>query len=160
MARNADPSVNRSSSIGTGSGTAPFGIATVTVIDSNGKSPDGGAVNVAVSPVTAADPHGAPEPNAPAKQLTREIATGAWTVTFAASIGTVHAPPMTSQNSSSCPANPLSAPRTRYVMSYVWRPVIVRSGSPILITLSLPFSSTRYCAGVPSEARTDTTSRG
>ena len=86
-----------------------------------------------MSPVAVAVVHGELEPYGPDAQLTFVIATGACTVTVGAPMGTFHSVPIAFQTSSSWSVKPFSAPRTRYVISYECWPVIVRSGSPILM---------------------------
>ncbi len=96
-ARSAD---HRSSRIGSGSGTAPFGIATTTVIPSKAESSRPGR-NDASEPSLDARAHGSVEPSYPWKHVTRWIVAGAVTVTRARSIGACHSSPIAFQNSSS-----------------------------------------------------------
>src|SRR4029450_10109256 len=83
---NAVPRLKRSSRIGFGGGTAPFGIATTTV-----KAPLGGMslwVNVAVVPPLVALAHGSVDRRGPPKQATCVMSAGASTETVARWIGT------------------------------------------------------------------------
>src|SRR6476661_869446 len=89
---NAVPRLKRSSRIGFGGGTAPFGMAVTTV-----RAPAGGMsvwVNVAVAPLLVALPHGSVDRRGPLKQATRVMSAGASTVTAARWIGTVHPGPI------------------------------------------------------------------
>ncbi len=121
-------------------------------------------MNVAVVPVLFALAHGSLERTGPLKQPTRLMSAGASTLTVARRTVTGQPGPIALRNSSSWSSKPFSTPRSVYVISYVWGPVIVRSGSPILMRFS-PMPSTSplssvYCPGVPSDARTDSTSIG
>ena len=96
---NAVPRLKRSSRIGFGGGTAPFGIATTTV-----KAPAGGMslwVKVAVAPLLDAPAHGSVDRRGPLKQATCVMSAGASTVTVARRIGTVHPGPIALRFSSS-----------------------------------------------------------
>jgi hypothetical protein len=162
VSEKAAPRLKRSSRIGFGGGTAPFGMATTTVNAAPGAMSS--CVNVAVVPLLSALAHVSLDSTGPLKHPTRVISAGAWTLTVARSIGTVHPGPIALRNSSSWSSKPLSTPRNVYVMSYVCSPLIVRSGSPILMRLrpmpSMSPLSSVYCAGVPSDACTDSTSSG
>ncbi len=74
-------------------------------------------MKVAVSPSVVALSHGRLEPNEPELHATFWMAAGAVTVVFASTTGTVQSVPTPFHTSSSWSANPLSAPRTRYVIS-------------------------------------------
>jgi len=77
----AVPRLNRSSRIGLGGGTAPFGMPTTTV-----RAPPGEMVlcaNVAVVPLLVALPHGRVDRSGPLKHATCVMSAGASTVTLA-----------------------------------------------------------------------------
>src|SRR3989440_11771306 len=82
---NAVPRLKRSSRIGFGGGTAPFGMPTTTV-----RAAAGGmslCVNVAVAPLLVALAHGSVDRRGPLKQATRVMSAGASTVAAARWIG-------------------------------------------------------------------------
>src|SRR6266498_4062103 len=89
---NAVPRLKRSSRIGFGGGTAPFGMATTTV-----RAPLGGMllwVNVAVVPPLVALAHGRVDRRGPLKHATCVMSAGASTVAVARWIGTVQPGPI------------------------------------------------------------------
>ena len=97
---NASPNVRRRSRIGFGAGTiAPFGSATTAVIPASaGRF---ACANVASRPFALTSSQPARLPCGPLKHATRSMVAGACTVAAAASIGTDHSWPITSQFSSS-----------------------------------------------------------
>ena len=97
--RKADAMLKRSSRIGFGAATAPFGSPTVTVMFEYG--PSILAVNVAVSPFDADDAHGSVAPYRPVAHPTPVIAADACTVAVVASVNTGQLTPLTFQTSSS-----------------------------------------------------------
>src|SRR5205814_9823684 len=112
---NAVPRLKRSSRIGFGGGTTPFGMAATTVrAAAGGMSP---WLNVAVGPLLVALAHGSVDRRGPLKQATGVMSVGASTVTVARWMGTVHPGPIALRFSSSWSGNPLSTPRSVYVMS-------------------------------------------
>ena len=90
----------RSSRIGSGSRTVPFGIATITVIPSWGTNEPPGE-NRASDPSCSATAHGSVEPRLPWKHATRWMAPGARTVTSARTMDASHSCPIAFQYSSS-----------------------------------------------------------
>ena len=96
---NARLNAHRSSRIGVGSGTAPFGSATTTVNASLARS--SGVENVASLPVVEDFAHGSVERTGPAKQAMRVGACGARTTIEVFSIGTAHSGATMFQYSSS-----------------------------------------------------------
>src|SRR5262249_56923589 len=81
VTENAVARLKRSSRIGLGGGTAPFGMTTTTVM-----AAWGGMllwVNVAVVPLLVALPHGSVERRGPLKQATCVMSAGASTVALA-----------------------------------------------------------------------------
>ena len=95
LASKARPNVQRSSRIGFGGGTTPFGIATATVMPLNGNRSL--CANDAVDPSVVALSHGRVEPNEPWKHAVAVIAAGAWTETVAWSMITAHSCPIAFQ---------------------------------------------------------------
>jgi hypothetical protein len=159
VTRNADVNENRSSRIGSGGGwMIPLASAKVNVIPSYGAS--GAFVNCAVAPLLVTVSHGKSAPYWPVAQKTRWMSAGACTTADPRRMGTDHSVPIAFHTSSSWSANLFIAPSTRYTMSYVWTPVISRSGSPILMRSSSPSSSTEYSVGVPGDPLTERTVNG
>src|SRR5919197_2579486 len=113
VAENARTKDHRSLRIGWGSGTAPLGRPTTTVIPSYGWRFDW--AKVAVDPFAWACSHPRVDPVSPWKHAVPVRSAGADTCTVARSMGTSHEFPMAFQYSSSCSGKPLRAPRTSYV---------------------------------------------
>src|SRR5215207_10428943 len=89
---NAVPRLKRSSRIGFGGGTAPFGMAVTTVMAALGGMSLW--VNVAVVPPLVALVHGSVDRSGPLKHATCVMSAGASTVTVARWIGTVQPGPI------------------------------------------------------------------